>query len=43
MSVQIKPFLLHLHVLVEQSDLQEQTLSSVNSRGTGRFSIKIGI
>ena len=33
-SVQIKPFLLHLHLLVEQS---EQTLSSINSRGAGRF------
>ena len=42
-SVQIKPFLLHLHLLVEQSDLQEQTLSSINSRGAGRFSVKIGI
>ena len=43
MSVQIKPFLLHLHLLVEQSDLQEQTLSSINSRGDGRFSVKTGI
>ena len=41
-SVQIKP-LLHLHLLVEQSYLPEQTLSSINSRGAGRFSVKIGI
>ena len=41
-SVQIKLFLLQLHLLVMQSDFQKQTLSSINTKGAGRSSVKIG-
>ena len=41
-SVQVRWFFLHLHLLVFQFDLQPQTLSSINAMGVGKQSVITG-